>query len=64
MFTALFDRPKDWLDIAAMADARAIDPDAVADVLAGLVGGDERVGHLRALAAVNPFDALLERQAR
>jgi hypothetical protein len=50
VFKALFDRPKDWLDIAAMADARAINPDAVADVLAGLVGDDERVERLRALA--------------
>jgi hypothetical protein len=49
VFKALFDRPKDWVDIAAMADADAIDPDAVADALATLVGDDERVDRLRAL---------------
>jgi hypothetical protein len=50
VFKALFDRPKDWLDIAAMVDARTIDPDAVADVLVRLVGEDERVARLRSLS--------------
>jgi pimeloyl-ACP methyl ester carboxylesterase len=50
VFKALFDRPKDWLDIAAMADGGSVDLDAVVDVLAELVGDDERVDRLRSLS--------------
>lgn len=49
VFKALFDRPKDWLDIAAMADAGSVDLDAVADVLTSLIGDDDRADRLRAL---------------
>jgi hypothetical protein len=49
VFKALFDRPKDWLDIAAMAAAGALDPEEAADVLTGLVGADDRVDRLRSL---------------
>jgi len=50
VFKALFDRPKDWLDIAAMADAGSLDLDVVADVLVSLIGDDDRADRLRALA--------------
>jgi hypothetical protein len=50
VFKALFDRPKDWLDIAAMADAGSVELHAVVDALAGLVGDDERVDRLRSLS--------------
>lgn len=33
VFKSLFDRPKDWLDIAAMADSGSLDVRIVADVL-------------------------------
>lgn len=49
VFKSLFDRPKDWLDIAAMAEACAIDVSDVADTLRSLVGEDERVHHLLAI---------------
>lgn len=50
VFKALLDRPKDWLDIAAMADAGTVDLDTVVDVLSGLVGDDDRVDRLRSLS--------------
>ncbi len=49
VFKSLFDRPKDWVDIAAMRDAGAIEIAEVADVLRGLVGDDSRVAQLRSL---------------
>jgi pimeloyl-ACP methyl ester carboxylesterase len=49
VFKALFDRPKDWLDIAAMAEAGALELETVAEVLSSLVGEDERVDRLRSL---------------
>lgn len=45
-FKALFDRPKDWLDIAAMHDAGAIEVDDVATVVRSRVGEDSRVARL------------------
>lgn len=42
LFKALFDRPKDWVDIAAVVEAGAVtDPVAVRQDLAGLVGPDD-----------------------
>lgn len=46
VFKALFDRPKDWLDIAAMHAAGAIDVSDVAVVVRSLVGDDSRVARL------------------
>lgn len=46
VFKALFDRPKDWLDIAEMQAAGSIDPIAVADTVRSLVGDDQRVDRL------------------
>ena len=50
VFKTLFDRPKDWVDIESMRQARAIDVVAVAEVVRSLVGDDDRVNRLLALA--------------
>lgn len=47
VFKAMFDRPKDWVDIATMAEARAIDLDLAAERLQALLGDDPRVTRLR-----------------
>lgn len=47
VFKALFNRPKDWVDIATMAESRALDAEAAADRLAALLGDDDRVDRLR-----------------
>lgn len=51
LFKALFDRPKDWVDITAVVDAGAVaDPRCVRRGLVGLVGPDDpRVGRWDAL---------------
>lgn len=42
LFKALFDRPKDWVDIAAVVEAGALaDPSAVRRGLVDLVGADD-----------------------
>ncbi len=41
LFKALFDRPKDWVDIAAVVDAEAVAPEPVRDGLVALVGHDD-----------------------
>lgn len=46
VFKALFDRPKDWLDIAEMQAAGSIDLVAIADTARSLVGDDPRVDRL------------------
>lgn len=46
VFKALFDRPKDWLDITAMYDAGAITRRAVAESIQSLLGDDDRVQRL------------------
>ena len=50
VFKSLFDRPKDWLDIAAMAESGALSP-AAASTLESLIGADGRVERLRQLVA-------------
>jgi hypothetical protein len=51
LFKALFDRPKDWVDIATVVEAGALaDPAAVRQGLMGLVGTDD--------ARVKRWDAL------
>ena len=47
VFKAMFDRPKDWVDIASMFEAGSLDSDVAADRLEGVVGDDERVARLR-----------------
>jgi hypothetical protein len=50
LFKALFDRPKDWVDIATVVDAGAVAPDRVREELVALVGHDDpRVGRWDAL---------------
>ena len=41
LFKALFDRPKDWVDIATVVDAGAVDRDDVRDGLIALLGADD-----------------------
>ena len=41
LFKALFDRPKDWVDIATVVDAGAVDRDHVRDGLTALLGNDD-----------------------
>jgi hypothetical protein len=41
LFKALFDRPKDWVDIVTVVEAGAVDADRVRDDLVALVGGDD-----------------------
>ena len=50
VFKAMFDRPKDWVDIATMSEARAIDLVLAAELLASLLGDDPRVARLLDLA--------------
>lgn len=47
VFKAMFDRPKDWVDIATMAEAGSIDLDLAAERLGTLLGDDPRVDRLR-----------------
>jgi hypothetical protein len=49
VFKAMFDRPKDWVDIATMVEAGALDVEAAAHRLGHLVGDDHRVTRLREL---------------
>ena len=51
LFKALFDRPKDWVDIATVVEARAVDTDRVREDLVELVGPDDpRIERWDALA--------------
>ena len=48
VFKAMFDRPKDWVDIASMHESNAIDLGLAADRLADLLGHDDpRIPRLR-----------------
>ena len=47
VFKALFDRPKDWVDIATMVESDALDVEAAADRLVPLLGDDPRIDRLR-----------------
>ena len=51
VFKAMFDRGKDWVDIATMVESNAIDLDLAADRLQGLLGDDPRVARLRQVIA-------------
>ena len=51
LFKALFDRPQDWVDIAAVVEAGAVDSRAVRRRLTALVGADDpRIAKWDALA--------------
>jgi hypothetical protein len=49
VFKAMFDRPRDWVDIEAMVEARAVDLDEVMRWVVELAGEDARVEKLTAL---------------
>ncbi len=51
VFKSLFDRPKDWVDIASMHAAGAFDVEAVVSALRSLLGDDPRVDHLLRVAS-------------
>lgn len=51
LFKALFDRPKDWVDIASVVEADVVSTDGVREGLVDLVGADDpRVQRWDALA--------------
>lgn len=49
VFKAMFDRGKDWVDIATMVESRSLDTDVAADRLHDVLGDDDRVARLRQL---------------
>jgi len=49
VFKALFDRPKDWVDIETMRDSGTLDPRAAAEAVEALLGDDPRVARLRGM---------------
>jgi hypothetical protein len=49
VFKAIFDRPRDWVDIEAMAEARSLDIDAAERWIIEMVGKDPRAEKLAAL---------------
>jgi pimeloyl-ACP methyl ester carboxylesterase len=54
VFKALFDRPKDWLDIEAMFQAGALDQAWIVETLTTLVGDDRRVSRAQHLGSASP----------
>jgi hypothetical protein len=42
VFKAMFDRPRDWVDIEAMVEARALDLDEAIKWVSEMVGADDR----------------------
>ncbi len=51
VFKAMFARPRDWVDIEAMVEARSLDVDEAIRWIREMVGDDERVEKLTALRA-------------
>jgi hypothetical protein len=49
VFKAMFARPRDWVDIEAMVEARSLDVDEAIRWIREMVGDDERVEKLTAL---------------
>lgn len=56
VFKAMFDRPKDWLDIQSMADSDAAPVQEAARLIGELVGTDDQT-YLRICAICHPADA-------
>jgi hypothetical protein len=50
VFKAMFDRPRDWVDIEAMVEARSLDVDEARRWVLEIVGEDARAEKLAALA--------------
>lgn len=51
IFKALFDRPKDWIDIATMHDADAADFEEAIQWVSDITGDQRRIDNLRAIMA-------------
>lgn len=51
VFKAMFDRPRDWIDIEAMAEARSLDVGEAIKWIREMVGDESRIGKLAALQA-------------
>jgi hypothetical protein len=51
VFKAMFDRPRDWVDIEAMVEARAVDLDEARRWVVQMVGEDDRAEKLAALSS-------------
>jgi hypothetical protein len=51
VFKAMFDRPRDWVDIEAMVEARAVDLDEARRWVVEMVGEDARAEKLSALGS-------------
>jgi hypothetical protein len=51
VFKAMFDRPRDWVDIEAMVEARAVDLDEARRWVEQMVGEDARAEKLAALSS-------------
>ena len=54
VFKAMFDRPRDWVDIEAMVEARSLDLDEAKRWIVEMVGEDERVAKLDAFRDAPP----------
>ncbi|HXD53522.1 MAG TPA: hypothetical protein VN618_02090 [Solirubrobacteraceae bacterium] len=57
VFKAMFDRPRDWVDIEAMVEARSLDLDDAVHWIRELVGEDPRIERLTALPAARRSQA-------
>ena len=57
VFKALFARPRDWVDIEAMVEARSLDVDEAMRWVREMVGDDPRVERLAELGAVRRSQA-------
>jgi hypothetical protein len=51
VFKVLFDRPKDWVDVATMMEARSLDLEVTIERVEALIGPDARVARLQALGS-------------
>ena len=58
VFKAMFDRPRDWVDIEAMVEARAIDLDEAIEWVSEMAGADSV--NVRRLAELRPGTAAHE----
>lgn len=54
VFKAMFDRPRDWVDLGEMVDAGAIEPDEIAADVRAILGPDRRVDQLLKLGSPTP----------
>jgi hypothetical protein len=57
VFKAMFARPRDWVDIEAMVEARSLDVDEAMRWVREMVGDDPRVERLAELRALRRAQA-------